>query len=148
MDRLNQAFQEVLEERQFRMKVVESEQQFSYHGRLALSQDYTVHFALLVPKSDEREVVQIVFDKILTVNAEEFRDEVLDILNYLNLTIGLYYYFALRENGDVFARYMLPVDPSRTEYLLELIQIGGRLMHQAREQLEDLYLARSSRDKS
>lgn len=137
MDRLNDTFQEILEERGFSMKIVPSDKQVSYHGRLALTDEAIVNFALLVPRSDDKEIVQIVFDKLIACSDDK-RDLCLDTLNHLNVSTGLYYYFALRENGDVFARYMIPVEPDRTEVLLELIQTGGRLMRQAHAVLSEV----------
>lgn len=139
MDKLNQGFQAVLKERGFLLKIDEQEFKVKYQGRLSLTPERLVDFALLIPKSDGREVVQVVFDKLLVCPDESGRKLTLELLNQLNLTTGLYYYFSLREDGTVFARYMLPVDPDRTEILVEVLQVGSRLVRQALDILgEDL----------
>lgn len=140
MDLLNQSFQNFLEERQFRMKTTPSEAQIKYQGRLALRDNVVIDFAIQVPKSDGREVVQLVFDNILVCPDEERRSFCLDMLNHINLTSGVYFYFVLREDGTIFARYMLPVDPDRTEVLLDLIQMGSKLIQQARDLLVETIL--------
>lgn len=135
MDYLNQSFQTLLSERQFRMKTTETDHQFKYQGRVALKNDALVDFAILMPKSEEREVVQLVFDKVLRCPDEERRSLCLDMLNHINLTSGVYFYFVMREDGTVFARYMLPVDPDRTGVLLDLLQVGSKVLEQARDLL-------------
>ncbi|MFA9492412.1 hypothetical protein [Streptococcus sp. E17BB] len=135
MDKLNQSFQEVLHQRGFQMKVTSAEQQLTYKSRLALDDGVLVDFAVQVPVSDTREVIQLVFDNLLTCPDQAQRSVFLDMLNHINVTFGIYFYFALREDGTVFARYMLPVDPDRTEVIIELAQTGSHLIKQVRELL-------------
>lgn len=132
MDLLNERFKTVLETRGFELKRTEHASSFHYQGRLALDENMLVDFELLVPKSDQREVVQIVFNRLAT--CRDHKDKLLWLkhLNEINTHNGLHYYFCLGDDGRVFARYMLPVDPDRTDILLELLQIGSHLMHQVR----------------
>lgn len=135
MDLLNKSFQEVLEDRAFRLKITEDDQQVNYQGRLAISDEVVIDFAIRLPRSDGREIAQIVFDHLLTCPDDEERGLCLDIINHINLTSGLCFYLVCREDGTIFARHMLPIDPDRTEVLLETIQLGSRLVKQARELL-------------
>lgn len=132
MDRLNDQFQSILRERQFELKCTNQEKGNYYQGRLALEDGVLVDFELLLPHSDYREVVQIVFNRLAVCRDDQDKSAWLQHLNELNTHNGLHYYFCLREDGVVFARYMLPVDPDRTDILLELLQIGSHLVRQVR----------------
>lgn len=132
MDKLNASFQELIEERGFRLKVENQSKQICYKGCLALEESLLIDFAIRIPCSDGREVVQIVFDNIAQCPSQQVRSRWLEYLNTLNHDYGIHYYFSMKENGSIFARYLLPVDPDRTEVVLELIQIGGHLVRQLR----------------
>lgn len=135
MDRLNQSFQDMLARHGFQMKVTPADTEVTYQSRLALAEDDLIDFAILVPRADSREVVQMVFDNIQVCQDHDQRQRCLAILNNINLTSGLYYYLSMREDGTVFARYMLPLDPDRPDVVMDLIQVGSHLMKQVRSVL-------------
>lgn len=132
MDALNAHFQDLLAQRQFPLKTTVTPEGIQYQGRLGLDESKTVDFKIHIPRSETREVVQIVFEHLATCIDVSQRQNWLAYLNDVNTQHGVSYYFCLREDNEVFARYILPVDPDRTEVILELLQIGGHLVRTLR----------------
>ncbi|MGQ7550934.1 hypothetical protein ACTGU3_09540, partial [Streptococcus suis] len=106
MDRLNECFQTFMREDGFLMKIIEEEEAYKYLGRLSIAPDRLIDFSLLIPKSPDTEVVQIVFDKIGIQDQNHSREEWLEFINQMNLEHGIHYYFCLKEDGSIFARYV------------------------------------------
>lgn len=138
MEWLNEAFQRLLSERGFCLQKKRRDKQISYHGRLELSRGKEVDFALLIPRSQERANVQIVFDGLARLSGDAERQSCLELINDLNVTEGVYYYFGLKTNGEVFARYILPISSNEVEILLDLIQVGSQLVLRFQEEFGEL----------
>ncbi|HFI0563920.1 TPA: hypothetical protein ACGO35_001642 [Streptococcus suis] len=130
MERLNQRFQAFLKEEGFPLKTIEEETAFKYLGRLVLFEDQVTDFCILLPKSMGTEVVQIVFENIGEIDQRHSREEWLSFINRMNCELGIHYYFCLRGDGTIFARYVFPVHPSTVSIIHDLIRVGSGVIRQ------------------
>ena len=120
MDAMNRNFQLLLENKNFPMQIVEEDEQFIYKGRLSVTKDYVVDFA--TPG-------QIIFNNVAYMNDGETREQWLEWINTLNLHHGLYYYFALEQDGRLFARHVTEV--FHVEDFFNVLSKGGHVIRHA-----------------
>ena len=73
MDAMNRNFQLLLENKNFPMQIVEEDEQFIYKGRLSVTEDYVVDFAVSLLKSDDHTPGQIIFNNVAYMNDGETR---------------------------------------------------------------------------
>ncbi|HEL1662461.1 TPA: hypothetical protein TXV04_001058 [Streptococcus suis] len=139
MERLNKRFQVFMKETGFPLKIIEEEVAFKYRGRLSLSPNEMTDFSILLPKSLGTEVVQIVFEKIGVIDQQHSREEWLCFINRMNCELGIHYYFCLREDGIIFARYVFPVQPSNVSIIYDLIRVGSGIIRQFITQMETTF---------
>ncbi|HEM5162048.1 hypothetical protein F9856_09700 [Streptococcus suis] len=140
MDRLNECFQTFMREDGFLMKIIEEEEAYKYLGRLSIAPDRLIDFSLLIPKSPDTEVVQIVFDKLGIQDQNHSREEWLEFINQMNLEYGIHYYFCLKEDGSIFARYVLPIRPSNVSLIYDLIRVGSGVIRRFIDEMEERFL--------
>ena len=126
MDAMNRDFQRLLESKNFPMQIVEEEEQFIYKGRLSIKEDYIVDFAVSLLKADEHTPGQIIFNNVTYMAEGETREQWLEWINTLNLHHGLYYYFALEQDGRLFARYVTEV--FHVEDFFNVLSKGAHVM--------------------
>lgn len=63
------------------------------------------------------------------------RAEVLEKINELNRTHGLYYYLVLDVDNRIFARYVTQVTPYDFEVLLDVFKKGTRVIREIMKEL-------------
>ena len=126
MDAMNRDFQRLLESKNFPMQIVEEEEQFIYKGRLSIKEDYIVDFAVAPLKADDHTTGQIIFNNVTYMAEGETREQWLEWINTFNLHHGLYYYFALEQDGRLFARYVTEV--FHVEDFFNVLSKGAHVM--------------------
>ena len=126
MDAMNRNFQLLLENKNFPMQIVEEDEQFIFKGRLSVTEDYVVDFAVSLLKSDDHTPGQIIFNNVAYMNDGETREQWLEWINTFNLHHGLYYYFALEQDGRLFARHVTEV--FHVEDFFNVLSKGGHVI--------------------
>ena len=135
MANINTAFQDLLRKRKIQLQKVEREDGTIYKGRLSVSEDQMVDFAFWLENAAESGAAQIIFNNIAVVENQSSRDELLERINELNLTHGLYYYLVLDVDNRIFARYVTQVTPYDFEVLLDVFKRGTRVIREIMKEL-------------
>lgn len=135
MANINTAFQDLLRKRRIQLQKVEREDGTIYKGRLSVSEDQMVDFAFWLENAAESGAAQIIFNNIAVVENQSSRDELLERINELNRTHGLYYYLVLDVDNRIFARYVTQVTPYDFEVLLDVFKRGTRVIREIMKEL-------------
>ena len=135
MANINTAFQDLLRKRKIQLQKVEREDGTIYKGRLSVSEDQMVDFAFWLENAAESGAAQIIFNNIAVVENQSSRDELLERINELNRTHGLYYYLVLDVDKRIFARYVTQVTPYDFEVLLDVFKRGTRVIREIMKEL-------------
>lgn len=135
MANINTAFQDLLRKRKIQLQKVEREDGTIYKGRLSVSEDQMVDFAFWLENAAESGAAQIIFNNIAVVENQSSRDELLERINELNRTHGLYYYLVLDVDNRIFARYVTQVTPYDFEVLLDVFKRGTRVIREIMKEL-------------
>ncbi|KXU14547.1 hypothetical protein SINDD18_00403 [Streptococcus infantis] len=135
MANINTAFQDLLRKRKIQLQKVEREDGTIYKGRLSVSEDQMVDFAFWLENAAESGAAQIIFNNIAVVENQSSRDELLEKINELNRTHGLYYYLVLDVDNRIFARYVTQVTPYDFEVLLDVFKRGTRVIREIMKEL-------------
>ena len=130
MANINTAFQDLLRKRRIQLQKVEREDGTIYKGRLSVSEDQLVDFAFWLENASESGAAQIIFNNLTVVDDQNSRAEVLEKINELNRTHGLYYYLVLDVDNRIFARYVTQVTPYDFEVLLDVFKKGTRVIRE------------------
>lgn len=135
MANINTAFQDLLRKRRIQLQKVEREDGTIYKGRLSVSEDQMVDFAFWLENATESGAAQIIFNNIAVVESQSSRAELLEKINELNRTHGLYYYLVLDVDNRIFARYVTQVTPYDFEVLLDVFKRGTRVIKEIMKEL-------------
>ena len=135
MANINTAFQDLLRKRKIQLQKVEREDGTIYKGRLSVSEDQMVDFAFWLENATESGAAQIIFNNIAVVESQSSRAELLEKINELNRTHGLYYYLVLDVDNRIFARYVTQVTPYDFEVLLDVFKRGTRVIREIMKEL-------------
>lgn len=135
MANINTAFQDLLRKRRIQLQKVEREDGTIYKGRLSVSEDQMVDFAFWLENATESGAAQIIFNNIAVVESQSSRAELLEKINELNRTHGLYYYLVLDVDNRIFARYVTQVTPYDFEVLLDVFKRGTRVIREIMKEL-------------
>ena len=135
MANINTAFQDLLRKRRIQLQKVEREDGTIYKGRLSVSEDQMVDFAFWLENATESGAAQIIFNNIAVVESQSSRAELLEKINELNRTHGLYYYLVLDVDNRIFARYVTQVTPYDFEVLLDVFKRGPRVIKEIMKEL-------------
>ena len=135
MANINTAFQDLLRKRRIQLQKVEREDGTIYKGRLSVSEDQMVDFAFWLENATESGAAQIIFNNIAVVESQSSRAELLEKINELNRTHGLYYYLVLDVDNRIFARYVTQVTPYDFEVLLDVFKKGTRVIREIMKEL-------------
>lgn len=135
MANINTAFQDLLRKRKIQLQKVEREDGTIYKGRLSVSEDQMVDFAFWLENAAESGAAQIIFNNIAVVESQSSRAELLEKINELNRTHGLYYYLVLDVDNRIFARYVTQVTPYDFEVLLDVFKRGTRVIREIMKEL-------------
>lgn len=135
MANINTAFQDLLRKRRIQLQKVEREDGTIYKGRLSVSEDQMVDFAFWLENAAESGAAQIIFNNIAVVESQSSRAELLEKINELNRTHGLYYYLVLDVDNRIFARYVTQVTPYDFEVLLDVFKRGTRVIREIMKEL-------------
>lgn len=139
MDFINQRFQTLLEKRRFPLQIEETEECFIYKGGLEVSRGRVIEFAVSLEKKDTYAVGQIVFNHLIAVSDESDAVKAYQVVNTLNQSQGLYYYFVVDSDYQIFARYVAMVSEVDTFFhiLLKGVEIIPTAIFLLDEQLLD-----------
>ena len=135
MANINTAFQDLLRKRRIQLQKVEREDGTIYKGRLSVTEDQLVDFAFWLENASESGAAQIIFNNIAVVENQSSRAELLEKINELNRTHGLYYYLVLDVDNRIFARYVTQVTPYDFEVLLDVFKKGTRVIREIMKEL-------------
>lgn len=135
MDKINLKFQKLLEERNFRMKSQELEDEWIYQGKFSIKDLHMIGMSISISKGETYSIAQVIYQKIGYIKDDRQRGEWLEYLNALNLKYGIYYYFCLDEDGYLMARYVTQVSHD-LENLFQIIIQGPSLLCQIMPELE------------
>ena len=135
MANINTAFQDLLRKRRIQLQKVEREDGTIYKGRLSVSEDQMVDFAFWLENATESGAAQIIFNNIAVVESQSSRAELLEKINELNRTHGLYYYLVLDVDNRIFARYVTQVTSYDFEVLLDVFKRGTRVIREIMKEL-------------
>lgn len=135
MANINTAFQDLLRKRRIQLQKVEREDGTIYKGRLSVSEEQLVDFAFWLENASESGAAQIIFNNLTAVDDQNSRAEVLEKINELNRTHGLYYYLVLDVDNRIFARYVTQVTPYDFEVLLDVFKKGTRVIREIMKEL-------------
>ena len=135
MANINTAFQDLLRKRRIQLQKVEREDGTIYKGRLSVTEDQMVDFAFWLENAAESGAAQIIFNNIAVVESQSSRAELLEKINELNRTHGLYYYLVLDVDNRIFARYVTQVTPYDFEVLLDVFKRGTRVIREIMKEL-------------
>lgn len=139
MDQVNKRFQELLVQKQFLLQKTERPDGCIYKGRLNITTDHLVNFAVWIEKNDSGEATaQIIFNNIAQMEDETQRPLWLDKINEINRTQGLYYYLVLDKDNRIFARYVTQVSEDNVVNLYRILKKGGTIVRNAIHELEEL----------
>lgn len=122
MDRLNREFQAILAQKNFAMKTEEKEHEWLYHGKLFITEKHIVHFSVSLSKSEESSFGQIVFRNIAFIGNVPNRSEFLELINEINVEYGMFYYFCVDKENNIFARYVNEVAHDLEQFFHVLVQ--------------------------
>lgn len=139
MDRINQAWHDLLVQKSFTMTVIEEVDQTIYKGRFALTDVHLIDFAVSLSKSETKSLGQIVFHKVAYAKGKEERTEWLDALNQLNQHQAIYYYFVLGDDDYVFMRHMTEVTLESLEEFFNILLQGPTLIKNLIPPIEDRF---------
>lgn len=138
MDAINQAFQEFLDHKDFKMIMTEQEDQWIYQGKFQYSDVHYVDFAVSITKSNTKSLGQIVFNKIgYQRNVKEHVDW-LSYINKLNDEKAVYYYFVLGDDNYIYMRYVTELTTDVSTFFNILIQ-GPSLIGNLLPEIEDKF---------
>ena len=135
MANINTAFQDLLRKRRIQLQKVEREDGTIYKGRLSVSEEQLVDFAFWLENASASGAAQIIFNNLTVVDDQNSRAEVLEKINELNRTHGLYYYLVLDVDNRIFARYVTQVTPYDFEVLLDVFKKGTRVIREIMKEL-------------
>ena len=135
IDKINQGFQQLLEEKNFRMKAQELEDEWIYQGKLSLKELHLIGLSVSISKGESYSIAQVIYQKIGYIKDDGQRGEWMEYLNELNLKHGIYYYFCLDEEGYLMARYVTQITHD-LENLFQIIVQGTKLLSQVMPELE------------
>ena len=135
MANINTAFQDLLRKRRIQLQKVEREDGTIYKGRLSVSEEQLVDFAFWLENASESGAAQIICNNLTVVDDQNSRAEVLEKINELNRTHGLYYYLVLDVDNRSFARYVTQVTPYDFEVLLDVFKKGTRVIREIMKEL-------------
>ncbi|MDO4432260.1 MAG: hypothetical protein Q4B80_02960 [Aerococcaceae bacterium] len=138
MDRINEAFQEILSSRGFPMKTEAKERHYEYKSRFELEETHYISIHVMLTKGEESSVGQIVFEDIAYCRNNAERAAWLEVINELNNSDGVYYYFCLSEDNRVFMRYVTEVTQNIESYFNILLQ-GPYLIQRIMPKLEEKF---------
>ncbi|MFV8064806.1 hypothetical protein ACMZ5S_10235 [Streptococcus pluranimalium] len=128
MDKINQAFHDLMFLKNFQMKATEKEDHWLYEGKLSVKEEHTIDFAVSISKGVKTAIGQIVFRNIASFDPERGnRSSFLELINDLNVTNGAYYYYCLDRDNRVFIRYVSEVN-SDIEPFFDILVVGPSLI--------------------
>lgn len=138
MDYINNTFQDLMVEHDLILKATEREKEWQYEGRIALNPHDHIPFAVLLSKSDDTAIGQILFQNLFVFD-RDFYDEtqVLRTINDLNLKNGAYYYFCLDTNRKVFMRHVGDVSGDVRSFF-RILQAGPILIQKILSEINEL----------
>lgn len=136
MSKVNENFLKRLNERGVQMKIEEGEGMAIYRGKLGVNEHHIVDFAVSITNDDENATCQIVFNNVAYCKSFEEKAIWFEILNELNLTQGVYYYFAMDRDGRIFARYITQIT-SDIDQFIDVFLAGVSIVQQATRHFTD-----------
>lgn len=124
---MNRCFQAVLADKQFAMRAYEEEAEWIYRGKLSLSPTQMIPFSVSISKGETYSFAQITYQKIAYIKNQGDLPDWYELINQLNRDQGIYYYFSLDANGNLFARYVTEVSKD-WEYFFHILVQGTKLV--------------------
>ncbi len=105
MDKINKSFQDLLNRKQFTLKIIDEPERVVYQGQLDAGNGQIIDFGATLTKSDILSIGQIVYNNIAYCSDDSQRPFWLETINQINLEHGLYYYLGMEKNGRIFLRH-------------------------------------------
>lgn len=128
MDLLNRTFYKLLMKHDIFLNREELFDQYRYTGKIAIDDNNCVLFTVSLSKGDEQGIIQIVYkDLYRCINHNDY-NLWLEKINRLNLKNGIYYYFCISDNGDVYMRYASEVTPTQLIHEIDILKKGALIL--------------------
>lgn len=139
MTAIQDRWEQILEIHQMPLKKETGEGEALYQGRVALTTYHVIDFGIAITDTTGNARCQIVYNNIAYYKPSTSYQAFLEAINRLNVELGTYYYFALDNDGRVFARYVVDVTEDTIDHLYDLLVLGSRLVKQAVMRLSNTY---------